>query len=169
MNTADKQFAKTKVLFLVIFLVYLLLLFKVILFKHVSPFTIMDYLLNFNLNDFNRTFHISSNFVPFRTISSYVSHPSNQNIAIKNVVGNIILFIPFGFLLPAIAGRKLNFIQLITFSFLLSLFIELIQLFSRIGSFDVDDLLLNTLGAILGFFTLNVVTILLRHRSHSYG
>ena len=164
MNTIDNQFTIIRVAFLITFLVYLVLLLKVILFKVASPFTIMEYLLNFNLNDFKRTLNLSSNFVPFKTISSYVFHTSNQNIVIKNVMGNIILFIPFGFLLPVIAGRKPNFVQLITFSFLLSLFLELIQLFSRIGSFDVDDLLLNTLGAILGFFTLNVITKVIRHR-----
>ncbi|WP_054026194.1 VanZ family protein [Bacillus sp. FJAT-28004] len=163
MNTMDKQFTIIRVAFLITFLVYLLLLLKVILFKVASPFTIMDYLLNFNLNNFKRTLNLSSNFVPFKTISGYVFHTSNQNIVIKNVVGNIIIFIPFGFLLPVIAGKKLNIVQLITFSFLLSLCLELIQLFSRIGSFDVDDLLLNTLGAILGFFTLNVITKVIRH------
>ncbi|MBB3151068.1 glycopeptide antibiotics resistance protein [Paenibacillus endophyticus] len=164
MKTNDIQFMILRVVFLITFLVYLLLLLKVILFKAASPFTMMDYLLDFNLKDFKRSLTLSSNFVPFKTISSYAFHTSNQNIVIRNVVGNIILFIPFGFLLPVIAGRKLNFVQLIISSFLLSLFLELIQLFSRIGSFDVDDLLLNTLGAILGFFTLNVITKVIRHR-----
>ncbi|WP_053376015.1 VanZ family protein [Paenibacillus sp. FJAT-27812] len=167
MNIIDKQFTILRVVFLITFLVYLLLLLKVIWFKVASPFTMMDYLVNFNLKDFKRTLTLSSNFVPFKTISSYVFHTSNHNIVIRNVLGNIFLFIPFGFLLPVIAGRNLNFVQVIIFSFLFSLFLELIQLFSRIGSFDVDDILLNTLGAILGFFILDVITKVISHKARN--
>ncbi|OCT16774.1 hypothetical protein A8709_07920 [Paenibacillus pectinilyticus] len=161
----ENRFRAIRVALLFIFLVYLLLLLKVVLFKVASPLTVFEYMLKFNLVDFKRNVNLGSNFVPFKTISSYIFHTANQNIVIRNVMGNLILFIPFGFLLPVITGRNLNFVSLMTISFLLSLVLELIQLFSRIGSFDVDDLILNTLGALIGFITLNVITKIIRFRT----
>ena len=68
-----------------------------------------------------------------------------------NVVGNCIAFMPCGFLLPAISRRcRKGFICVMT-GFLISFFIECTQLVFRVGSFDVDDLMLNTLGVLIGF------------------
>ena len=58
---------------------------------------------------------------------------------------------PFGFCLPWLF-KSLDRVHLaVLLSLYLSLLIELTQLFLRVGSFDVDDLLLNTLGGLLGF------------------
>ncbi len=165
MNTFEYRFKAIRVVLLFIFLVYLVILLKVVLFKVASPLTVIEYMLNFNWVDFKRNVNFGSNFVPFKTISNYVFHSKNQNIAIRNIMGNLVLFMPFGFLVPVIVGRKFNFVSLITISFLCSLVLELIQLFSRIGSFDVDDLILNTLGALLGFTTLNVIIKILRFKT----
>lgn len=68
-----------------------------------------------------------------------------------NLVGNVAGFLPFGFILPIICrGMRSPF--LIIFSGLgLSLCVETIQLVTRVGCFDVDDLILNTVGAALGY------------------
>jgi glycopeptide antibiotics resistance protein len=118
----------------------------------------------FNLNSLKR--HVLySNFIPLKTIINYVFYEVNQRIAIQNILGNIIIFVPFGLLLPLIVTRKFNGFSIVTISFFLSLVLELIQLFSGIGSFDVDDLILNTIGALLGFKILNILTIFLRGTS----
>ena len=65
------------------------------------------------------------------------------------VVGNIVWFVPFGFLLPAI-WQKLKFYYTIPLGFLLSLIIETSQLALRKGMFEIDDLVLNTLGTAAG-------------------
>ena len=65
------------------------------------------------------------------------------------VVGNIVWFVPFGFLLPAI-WQKLKSYHTIPLGFLLSLIIETSQLIFNKGMFEIDDLVLNTLGTAIG-------------------
>lgn len=73
-----------------------------------------------------------------------------------NICGNIIGFMPFGFILP-VMHRNMNRFLLVTFlGFALSLLVECIQLVCKVGSFDVDDLLLNTIGAMLGYLAFAV-------------
>ena len=93
----------------------------------------------------------SSNFIPMKTIFYYLFKSDNIVISVKNILGNIIAFMPFGFLLP-IATDKINKLKLIVISsFLLSLLFEIIQLLTGLGEFDVDDILLNVLGAVVGY------------------
>lgn len=65
------------------------------------------------------------------------------------VVGNIVWFLPFGFLLPVI-WQKLKSYHTIPLGFLLSLTIEMGQLALKKGMFEIDDLVLNTLGTAVG-------------------
>ena len=65
------------------------------------------------------------------------------------VVGNIVWFVPFGFLLPAI-WQKLKPYHTIPLGFLLSLIIETSQLIFNKGMFEIDDLVLNTAGCVIG-------------------
>ncbi|MBR4027415.1 MAG: VanZ family protein [Lachnospiraceae bacterium] len=68
-----------------------------------------------------------------------------------NVCGNIAVFIPFGIFMPMLFRRCKNIIFTVLLSFELSLFVEVIQLITHVGIFDVDDILLNTFGGFLGF------------------
>ena len=58
---------------------------------------------------------------------------------------------PMGFVLPIITNRNWGIIKVTVMTFLASLFVEVLQLVSKLGSCDVDDLILNTLGGILGY------------------
>lgn len=69
---------------------------------------------------------------------------------LKNIILNIMLFIPFGYLLPCLFPR-LCWWQVIPLGFGFSLCIELLKLLTRLGFADVDDLINNTLGATLGW------------------
>ena len=60
-----------------------------------------------------------------------------------NLFGNVIIFMPFGFFLP-MASKYRSFLAAVFYSFTLSLCVETFQLLTKVGSFDVDDLLLNT-------------------------
>ena len=71
---------------------------------------------------------------------------------IVNIAGNIAAFMPFGFLLPMIKERRIHTGHAFADTFLLSLCAETIQLLSRTGAFDVDDLILNTAGGVLGYW-----------------
>lgn len=97
----------------------------------------------------------SSNFVPFKTISTYIAAMFNgslkTSIAIKNVFGNLIMFLPMGIYLPYYL-KKINRVGRFTVSMIILLFvIEATQLVTRKGSFDIDDFILNIVGALVGF------------------
>lgn len=97
----------------------------------------------------------SSNFVPFQTISIYFNAlfdgSMNIDIPIKNLFGNLLMFLPMGIYLPYFL-RKLNKLGTFTISIIILLLsIEVIQLVTRLGSFDIDDLILNMVGALIGF------------------
>ncbi|MCI3920141.1 VanZ family protein [Paenibacillus sp. TRM 82003] len=105
---------------------------------------------------FDRTVHASGyrfNLIPFDTIHRYVFHSSafsTRNWMI-NLFGNIGVFIPYGLLLPLLIKRCRSLIGMLLV-FLAGLFVaELLQLLLRVGSFDVDDFLLNGLGAAMGY------------------
>jgi glycopeptide antibiotics resistance protein len=66
-------------------------------------------------------------------------------------LGNVVGFIPFGFILPVILKKFRSGFLIILSGFTLSLCVEVLQLIMRVGCFDVDDLILNTLGAALGY------------------
>lgn len=70
---------------------------------------------------------------------------------ILNLGGNVAGFMPFGFFLPVVSRRGRRWYNTFLLGFFLSLCIETTQLVFKVGSFDVDDLLLNTIGGILGF------------------
>ena len=97
-----------------------------------------------------------TNFVPFETISLYVSAlfsgRMNIDIPIKNLAGNLLMFLPLGFYLPYFAKKIMGIGKFILFSVAILLLIEAIQLLTMTGSFDIDDLILNLAGAIVGFF-----------------
>ena len=64
---------------------------------------------------------------------------------------------PFGFFLPIVSRRGRKWYNNFILGFFLSLCIEVTQLVFKVGSFDVDDLLLNTIGGILGFLCYKLV------------
>ena len=65
-------------------------------------------------------------------------------------------------IIPTQACTCRGFFQTLLYSFALSLGVEIFQLFARVGSFDVDDLLLNTLGGILGYILFLICNIIRR-------
>ena len=64
---------------------------------------------------------------------------------------NILLFVPFGYLLPMLWKRADRWWKVLLCGFAASLVIELLQLVTRYGMFDLDDLINNSLGALLGW------------------
>lgn len=93
------------------------------------------------------------NITPFSTIKNYFTYYDHFPIFIWliNIAGNVGVFIPFGIVLPVLFPKLSNFFLFII-GFVLGIFsLEVLQLFSKLGSFDVDDIILNTIGAIIGF------------------
>jgi len=144
-----------KIILWITFFAYFLFLVKVVLIKHLPLELIVYQLHRIDFELISRSF-ANSNLIPFKTISDYIVNPVSAKITIGNVIGNIVVFIPVGLLAPFLVLKKyqpLASLKISLFaSFGISLIFEVIQLLTYFWSFDVDDLLLNTFGGVLGFF-----------------
>ncbi len=80
---------------------------------------------------------------------------------IANLAGNVVVFIPFGFLMP-MASKSRSLVVTTFYSFILSLAVEVFQLVLKVGCFDVDDLLLNTVGGLIGYIAFVICNALRR-------
>lgn len=114
------------------FIVYIMCLFYVVTFQDVS--------------------WSSSNFIPFREIFRY---QIGSKLFFKNVIGNMIMFIPYGFFVGYFL--KLDKLKTAVIMVLIaSITIETTQLvIGRV--FDVDDILLNLVGGIIGFYIFSII------------
>ncbi len=101
----------------------------------------------------------------FREIRRFLGNWNQVGFSVMfmNVFGNILIFMPFGFFLP-MASRYRSFWTTLFASFALSLGVEMFQFLTRVGSFDVDDLFLNTLGGILGYAIFAIGSAIRRRR-----
>lgn len=146
---------------LIILILYLALLTKLVLFKYIPLSEIINH-FNFSNQPY---FWRSNNFVPFKTINFYLFLADiNLDIRVKNLVGNVVGFIPFGFILPLLARRYQKLGTVVLATFCLSLTYEILQLVFEFGSFDVDDLILNTFGGFLGYIPFKVWQLMTRSR-----
>lgn len=68
-----------------------------------------------------------------------------------NIAGNVLAFMPCGYLIPAMFTGRRSFADAVFTGFMISFIIECTQLVFKVGSFDVDDLLLNTIGTAAGY------------------
>lgn len=111
--------------------------------------------------------HHGINIIPLRTITQYLTQSSNRNITITNIWGNIEAFIPMGFLLPIIFKKLNKFKKVFASVLIVSLLIEVLQYITGTGASDIDDVILNVLGGILGYLIYKVfrkLFILLKYR-----
>jgi glycopeptide antibiotics resistance protein len=92
-----------------------------------------------------------ANFLPFKTILFYLQGNPTWLIATINLVGNIALFIPIGFL-ASIVYPKMTWQKFLVLGITFSLVIELMEVVLRVGIFDIDDIILNALGIMIGFW-----------------
>jgi len=92
------------------------------------------------------------NLVPFDTIERYIIYRDHFNFDIwfKNLFGNLVLFIPIGMFLPLLNTRYGRSHMLVAACVCMIGAIELAQMLLRVGSFDIDDIILNTAGAWIG-------------------
>ncbi|MGG3452668.1 VanZ family protein [Paenibacillus rhizolycopersici] len=138
----------------VLFALYLSLLVKIILFKfHDIELGFLWEQLQVSLHYPRMVFRRlqEGNLVPLKEITRSLEVMTPHDLV--NVFGNVMIFIPFGFLLGIMFREKgINGVETILYAFVVSLSLECAQLLLAIGRFDVDDLLLNTGGALLGYF-----------------
>lgn len=134
-----------------------------IAFLVIMLFTPNSYIANSGINLTNENFDFVGNFkdritsgawgvnlVPFRTIKNYIKYSGFLHTMI-NIVGNIIIFVPFGIFVAEIFPNTRKSSHIFLISVCTSFFVEFIQFF--IGrSVDIDDLMLNVCGSMIGYF-----------------
>ena len=137
-----------------VFICYILFLFKLLFLSRVS---LLDLFNN------QRTLNRSINLVPFNSIKEYIfsSSATIKKFAFSNVVGNIVIFIPLGTYLSLFKKNK-RVITNLQILFIVSLFIEIIQGILGIGASDIDDIILNCLGGLVGILGYKLLQFILR-------
>lgn len=136
---------KKKVL-AIIWWIYIVLLLVVVVIKFNGSFGE----LRDRVNSYSMEGSINYNLIPFRSLGAQVSHIS-QGWALKNLLGNLVSFMPFGFLLPIAYGKINTYIKVFIVGCLSIISMELLQLITKLGSFDVDDIILNMVGVSIGY------------------
>ena len=136
-----------------IFFIYFLVLIKITICK-------MD-ALQIDLNG-NKVI----NYIPLvETIKMFKD--DGMRFALYNVIGNIILFMPLGFFIPLLFNKKNKIRYIVAYGAIISTAIEVIQLQQTYNITDIDDIIFNTLGAILGYLVFNMFYKLMEKTKYS--
>jgi glycopeptide antibiotics resistance protein len=137
-----------------VFICYILFLIKLLFLSRVS---LLD------LFNSQRTLDRSINLIPFYSIKEYIftNSATIKKFAFSNVVGNIVIFTPLGAYLLLFKNNK-RVITNLLFIFIVSLFVEIIQGLLGIGASDIDDIILNCLGGLVGILGYKFLLFILR-------
>lgn len=128
-----QKFIFYKELFSLLFILYVMCLFEVVTLQDASFGT--------------------SNFIPFKEIFRYTF---GSRLFVKNIIGNILLFLPYGYFISYYLNSK-KVKEVLILTIIVSITIELVQL--NIGRvFDIDDVILNTLGGTVGYYLYSTIT-----------
>lgn len=104
------------------------------------------------------------NLEPLIEIKRYWNHKieiGSMNVVL-NLFGNVVCFMPLGFVIPILSNRKWKFIGTAFMCCFASCFVETMQLISKLGSFDIDDIILNTFGGLLGYLLFAICNMIYR-------
>lgn len=135
------------VIVILIFIAYVVVLVKITLIKGTTLPQIVQ-----NLKA-GRAPMRAINLLPFQTIRDYIQFSSEMRFLrwFSNLAGNLFIFVPMGFYLPILFSFMRKFFRTLLVIIAVSISLEALQYLFGTGSTDIDDLLLNTLGGILGF------------------
>lgn len=149
----------------IIFIIYFMFLIKIILFKYRGFFPFFNNLMKGELSGFH-----SYNIIPFQSILAFTKLMFSGNFSrgFNNIVGNVFVFAPFGYFLPLLYKKCRKWKTVVLAGFCVSLFFEVCQYFLYLGSADVDDVILNLLGVVLGFLFFRVMITITEKETKRY-
>lgn len=142
----------------VMFILYLLLLINFIVLGNNFGRN-FDFIFTASKDIIKSYFDNNFNIIPFNTIKNYLDNSGiyfDIKLVCINLLGNLLCFMPFAFFLKYLFKRENKFINFLLTILLIVISFELIQLLTLSGSFDIDDIILNTLGAILFYLFINL-------------
>jgi glycopeptide antibiotics resistance protein len=164
-DVIDTYYLPLKVMGWILFSIYSFIAFyKLVIDRLVNVVVVLlqgDYSIgDLGLFDYS-SWRLTTNFVPFETILRYINYSQyfNWDIIIVNLLGNLLIFTPMGFLLPLLSKKFRKVWVIICLGFFASLAVETIQFIFTVGSADIDDLILNTIGAWLGYIAYKGILI----------
>lgn len=97
-------------------------------------------------------------WVNFRLFSGYLSAWHQWSLGeFQLIIFNMLMFMPLGFLLPLLGMRTRRFTPVLLVSLIVTIGIELSQMLSRRGIFELDDIFHNTLGSVAGYLIMNAI------------
>lgn len=137
---------KKQIIPLGLLVLYCVILMEVLVLKSLPLIRVGHMMFNFG-----GTQDGPANLIPFKTIFYYLSGRNGFLIAAINIIGNIIALVPLGLLMPFVFPT-MNWKNTILLAIITGLLIETTQAILHIGIFDIDDVLLNGLGVIIGFW-----------------
>jgi glycopeptide antibiotics resistance protein len=143
------------------FAIYSALLIKIMVFKDLPTIQIGQLMLNYGGTNGG----YPPNFIPFGTIIPYLFGNQGFFIAGVNLLGNIALLVPLGLVVPLVFTR-ITWKGSLVIAVLAGLSIEVLQAITNLGIFDVDDVLLNALGVMVGYWAFNVLTKWIRTKNY---
>lgn len=117
----------------------------------------------FPMNIIFYDWHGRYNLVPFASISDMIQHTTRAT-AFRNIGGNVVMFIPLGFLLPLLFRQARTLWSLVWRVLVISVAIELLQLLTQVRATDVDDVILNLVGALVGYGIYRLVAHAVAHK-----
>lgn len=137
-----------------VFICYILFLIKLLFLSRVSLSELFTA---------GRTLERSINLIPFYSIKEYIFSNSAtiKDFAFSNVIGNIVIFIPVGTYLLLFKSNKSIRANLLLI-FMATFLIETIQGLLAIGATDIDDMILNCLGGLVGILACKLLLLILR-------
>lgn len=154
-----RKISITEHIIIFVFFAYLGVVISITLF----PFPIQEEVI-LEMREFN---YLSNNFIPLNGIIDMLRSETIY-VIVRNVLGNIILTMPLGFLLPFISKKMDRFKLILISGFLFSLGIESVQfLLSSFLGFtykitDVDDMILNVIGAVIGYICFRLLKFIVK-------
>jgi len=139
-----------KVNLIIYFLIYTVTIFSLTLFDEIygrQGLIIIDW----DKDLLNQYLESSFNIIPFNTIKLFTQGYMNGIVNYKNfsvnIIGNLLAFMPYGIFLPLIFKSTNKYYRFLITMILIVVIIELLQFVTMSGSCDIDDLILNVLGA----------------------
>ena len=150
---SKRKFFCLKEFFVILFQVYLALLISVTLF----PLMIDDRKVNLIVNFIPIVNSVKDLMVDVNSMGFFM-----VKFWIINILGNIVLLAPLAFIMPIISKKFRSLKSVVILCFCTSCFIEFLQFLSlfigNLRSVDIDDVILNTLGAFIGFGAFKVLS-----------
>lgn len=138
-----------KMIIWVIFIIYIGIMVKLLVVQS-SPRGIIESMKMATIPEVERRIK-QGNYIPLNTISKYIIGDENNTQDINKIARNLILYIPLGFFIPILIKTNRDFSNLAMAVITFSVTFALVKIIGGFGVFNIDELILNTLGGIIGF------------------